>query len=214
LPNSRGSAFSSATSGKSDSQRARASRHSAPAFHNCGAVGYPTRLTVSELVSPQRKMAPVEGAISLAASLRSLGFVRMVVMVMFVVMFVMFRLCAWNRAHRERKGGNGGQCESKFSHEYHSSAGFLKCPKDGESIYARQTDIYEWPFRIAINRVLSQCEENDVGTSGLMTSGNMRSKSRRLRALLVASSSKRRAPFCTELPRHTEQTYESLIPLN
>jgi hypothetical protein len=101
-------------------------------------------------------MAPVEGAICLATSLRSLAFVMMV-MVMMVVM-VMFRLCAWNRAHRERNSGDGGQCESKFSHEYHSSAGFLKCPKHGESVYARQTDIYEWPFRITINRVLSPCE--------------------------------------------------------
>jgi hypothetical protein len=104
----------------------RAAIHTAPVFRNCGVVGYPLRLTVSELVTPQRKMAPVEGAISLAAFLRSLGFgfVRMVVMMMFVVMFVMFRLCAWNRAHRERDGGEGGQCESKFSHEYYSSAGF------------------------------------------------------------------------------------------
>jgi hypothetical protein len=109
----------------------------------------------------------------------------MMMVMMVVVVVVRFRLCTGNRAHRERNGGKRGQRESKFSHEYHSSAGFLKCPIDGESIYARQTDIYEWPFRIAINRVLSQCEENDVDTSGLMTSGNMRSKSQRLCAHLL-----------------------------
>jgi uncharacterized membrane protein len=89
----------------------------------------PSRLIVRKFAARQRKMAPVEGAIHFPASLRSLGFVgfgMMMVMMMFVVMMVvMFRLCAWNRAHRERNGGNGGQCESKFSHEYHSSAGFL-----------------------------------------------------------------------------------------
>jgi hypothetical protein len=41
----------------------------------------------------------------------------MMVMVMVVVMVVMtVRLCAWNRANRERNCGDGGQSESKFSH--------------------------------------------------------------------------------------------------
>jgi hypothetical protein len=40
------------------------------------------------------------------------------VMVMVMVMMVMMtvRLCAWNRANRERNSGDGGQSESKFSH--------------------------------------------------------------------------------------------------
>ena len=38
------------------------------------------------------------------------------VMVMMVVMVMTVRLCAWNRANRERNSGDGGQSESKFSH--------------------------------------------------------------------------------------------------
>jgi heme/copper-type cytochrome/quinol oxidase subunit 2 len=39
-----------------------------------------------------------------------------VVMVMMVVVMMTVRLCAWNRANRERNSGDGGQSESKFSH--------------------------------------------------------------------------------------------------
>jgi hypothetical protein len=42
--------------------------------------------------------------------------VMMMVMVMMVVMVMTVRLCAWNRANRERNSGDGGQSESKFSH--------------------------------------------------------------------------------------------------
>jgi hypothetical protein len=38
------------------------------------------------------------------------------VMVMMVMMVMTVRLCAWNRANRERNSGDGGQSESKFSH--------------------------------------------------------------------------------------------------
>jgi hypothetical protein len=53
------------------------------------------------------------------------------VMVMVEVMEVMrsVRLCTRNRANRERNSGNGGQSESKFSHEYHSLVGFLGAQK-------------------------------------------------------------------------------------
>jgi hypothetical protein len=60
-------------------------------------------------------MAPLEGATDLAASLGSLLLVMVMVMVM-VLMMLNVRLCAWNRANRERNGGDGGQSESKFSH--------------------------------------------------------------------------------------------------
>jgi hypothetical protein len=70
-------------------------------------------LTVSKFVTPQRKMAPVKGAIRLVASLRSLAVMMMVVMVVGWAM----RLCAWNR---EGDSGDGGQSESKFSHKNHS----------------------------------------------------------------------------------------------
>jgi len=71
-------------------------------------------LAVSNFVTPQRKMAPIKGAIHLVASLRSP--VVMVMMMMVMVMVVTVRLCAWNRANRERNCGDGGQSESKFSH--------------------------------------------------------------------------------------------------
>jgi hypothetical protein len=61
-------------------------------------------------------MTPIKGAIRLVASLRS-----PVVMVVVVVA----RLCAGNRANRERNSGDGGQSESKFSHKNHSWACFL-----------------------------------------------------------------------------------------
>jgi hypothetical protein len=58
-----------------------------------------------------------EGAIDLAGSLKSL--VLVVVVVVVVDMVGMMRnvcLCTWNRANRERNGGDGRQSESKFSH--------------------------------------------------------------------------------------------------
>ncbi len=55
-------------------------------------------------------MAPVKGAIRLAMSLIS-PVVMMMMMMMMEVMEVMMmvRLCAWNRANRERNSGDGGQ---------------------------------------------------------------------------------------------------------
>jgi hypothetical protein len=76
-------------------------------------------LAVSNFVTPQRKMAPLEGAIDLAASLGSLVLVMVMVMVMVMEMVLMMlnvRLCAWDRADRERNSRDGGQSESKFSH--------------------------------------------------------------------------------------------------
>ncbi|MDR3489453.1 MAG: hypothetical protein P4M05_31750 [Bradyrhizobium sp.] len=68
-------------------------------------------------------MAPVKGAIRLAVSLISPVVMMMVMEVMEVMMMV--RLCAWNRANRERNSGDGGQNESKFSHENTPWAGFV-----------------------------------------------------------------------------------------
>jgi hypothetical protein len=64
-------------------------------------------------------MAPLEGAIHLVASLRSLAVMRMMmgVVVMVMVMGRTHRLCTWNR---EGDSGDGGQSESKFSHEHYS----------------------------------------------------------------------------------------------
>jgi hypothetical protein len=56
-------------------------------------------------------MAPFNGAIRLAASLRS-----PVVVVMMVVM-VMMGLCTRNRANGERNSGDGGQHERKLPHQ-------------------------------------------------------------------------------------------------
>ena len=67
-----------------------------------------------------KKTAPLEGAIHVAASLRSLvGVVMVVVMMVMELVLVMLniRLCTWDRADRERNGGDGGQNESKFSHQ-------------------------------------------------------------------------------------------------
>jgi hypothetical protein len=72
-------------------------------------------LAVSNFVTPQRKMAPLEGAIDLAASLGSLVLVMVMVMEM-VLMMLNVRLCTWDRADRERNSRDGGQSESKFSH--------------------------------------------------------------------------------------------------
>jgi hypothetical protein len=51
-------------------------------------------------------------------------------MVVVVMMGGTHRLCAWKR---EGNSGDGGQSESKFSHENYSWAGFLSAQKDGES---------------------------------------------------------------------------------
>jgi hypothetical protein len=56
--------------------------------------------------------------------------VVMVVMVMeFVLMMLNIRLCTWDRADRERNGGDGGQNESKFSHLEYSSPSFLSAQR-------------------------------------------------------------------------------------
>jgi hypothetical protein len=62
-------------------------------------------------------MAPLEGAIHLVASLRSLAVMRMMMGVVVMVMGRTHRLCTWNR---EGDSGDGGQSESKFSHEHYS----------------------------------------------------------------------------------------------
>jgi len=71
----------------------------------------------------KEKWPPVKGAIRLVASFGSLAV--MMVMVVVVVGWVK-RLCAWNR---EGNSGDGGQGESKFSHQNYSWAGFLSAQK-------------------------------------------------------------------------------------
>jgi hypothetical protein len=57
----------------------------------------------------QRTTAPLEGAVHLAASLRSIVGMMVMVMVMeFVLMMLNIRLCTWDREDRERNGGDGG----------------------------------------------------------------------------------------------------------
>ena len=95
-----------------------------------------------------KKTAPLEGAIHVAASLRSLvGVVMVVVMMVMELVLVMLniRLCTWDRADRERNGGDGGQNESKFSHLSTPRLVSL-VPKDAESICPRQMDINERSF--------------------------------------------------------------------
>jgi hypothetical protein len=60
-------------------------------------------------------MAPLEGAIDLAACLGSLVLVMVMVMVMeMVLMMLNVCLCTWDR---ERNGGDSGQNESKLPHK-------------------------------------------------------------------------------------------------
>jgi hypothetical protein len=90
----------------------------------------------------------------------------MVVAMMMVVVMMMrgaHRLCAWNR---EGNSGDGGQCESKFSHENYSLAGFLSSQKDGEGICSRQIDIYEWSFRKSVFRQrIAACQKVEAITT-------------------------------------------------
>jgi hypothetical protein len=75
-------------------------------------------LTVSKFVARKEKWPPVKGAIRLVASLRSLAVMMMVItMMMMMMMGWAIRLCAWNR---EGNSGDGGQSESKFSHQNYS----------------------------------------------------------------------------------------------
>jgi hypothetical protein len=74
----------------------------------------------------QRKMAPFEGAIHPAASFGSLALGMMMMMMWMMMMGGTHRLCAWNR---EGNSGDGGQSESKFSHEHYSWPGFLSVQK-------------------------------------------------------------------------------------
>jgi hypothetical protein len=94
-----------------------------------------------------KKTAPLEGAIHLAASLRSLvGVVVVVMMVMEPVLVMLnIRLCTWDRADRERNGGDSGQNESKFSH-LSTPRLVSSVPNDAESICPRQMDIFERSF--------------------------------------------------------------------
>jgi hypothetical protein len=62
-------------------------------------------------------MTPLEGAIRLAASLRSPVGVVVVVEVLMVMMREMVRLRTWNRANRERNSRDSCQNESKVPHE-------------------------------------------------------------------------------------------------
>jgi hypothetical protein len=66
-----------------------------------------------------KKMAPIEGAIRLAGSLRS-------PVMMVVVMMMMVRLCARDRADRERNSGDGSQNEGKVPHKNFSSGWILR----------------------------------------------------------------------------------------
>jgi hypothetical protein len=53
------------------------------------------------------------------------GVMVVVVMMMELVLVMLnIRLCAGDRADRERNGGDGGQNESKFSHLKYSSPSF------------------------------------------------------------------------------------------
>ena len=61
-------------------------------------------------------MAPKGAIVRLAASLVSL----VVVMMVMVMMVVTMGLCTWDRADRERNGGDGGQNESKLPHKNYS----------------------------------------------------------------------------------------------
>jgi hypothetical protein len=72
----------------------------------------------------QKKMAPIKGAIRLAASI-----VVLVMMVMVVMMVVVMCLGTRDRADGERNGGNGGQNERKLPHINYSLAGFLSARK-------------------------------------------------------------------------------------
>jgi hypothetical protein len=92
--------------------------HSASVFYSFSAAIWSTReIGRQQFCHTAKKNGPDQkGAIHLVASLRS-PVVVMVMMVMVMVMVVMtVRLCAWNRANRERNSGDGGQSESKFSH--------------------------------------------------------------------------------------------------
>ena len=75
-------------------------------------------------VDGRRRMAPLEGAILLAPSLRSRVLVAGV-MVDTVLMMLNVRLCTWYRADRERNGSNSCQNESKFSHKHYPLVCFL-----------------------------------------------------------------------------------------
>ena len=82
-----------------------------------------------EGVSDRKENGPLEGAIHVAASLRSLVGVVMVMVMEFVLMMLNIRLCTWDRADRERNRGDGGQNESKFSHLEYSSPSFLSAQR-------------------------------------------------------------------------------------
>jgi hypothetical protein len=77
----------------------------------------------------RQKDGPLDGAIHLAASLRSRVLVVVVMTMETVLMMLNVRLRAWYRANRERNSSNSGQNESKVSHEHYSSTGFLSVQK-------------------------------------------------------------------------------------
>jgi hypothetical protein len=100
-------------------------------------------LVVRNLSHRNKKMAPT-GTIFRAASLNSTAVVA--VEVAMVVMRQMIGLCTCNRANGEPDGSDRGQNESEFPHLY-----FLLChgllvsvQNNGETIFSRQTYIYEW----------------------------------------------------------------------
>jgi hypothetical protein len=91
--------------------------HTASVFYSFSAAIWSTReIGRQQFCHTAKKNGPDQGAIHLVASLRSPVVVMMVMMVMMVVVVMTVRLCAWNRANRERNCGDGGQSESKFSH--------------------------------------------------------------------------------------------------
>jgi hypothetical protein len=141
-------------------------------------------LTVGNLSQRKEKWPRGKGAIRLA-SLRSLAVVVVMVvgMMMMVVMMMgrTHRLCAWNR---EGNRGDGGQCESKFSHENYSWAGFLsaqtmaKAPVRVKQIFMNGRSGL---FRVSYSVLMRT--KNDVGTRRLTTVANRLRKDQVLHAL-------------------------------
>lgn len=117
--NNRGLAFSAATSGRPARWPCPCEPLTCSASVSRTSKGplLASRDRPSAICHSAKKNGPGQGAIRLVASFRSLAVVMMVVVGMMMVVMMMrgtHRLCAWNC---EGNSGDGGQSESKFSHE-------------------------------------------------------------------------------------------------
>ena len=131
-PNSRGSVFSSAISGKIGllANLSEPATHTVSVFHNLSAGNWsPREQAVSKFVTPQRKMAPGQGGHPILLRLSDPLAVMMMMMMMAVVMMGWSACACALGIAKALNLAMAAKAKANFSHKNHSWAGFLSAQK-------------------------------------------------------------------------------------